>query len=176
MIRSSLILVAAACALALSGCGSSGKPSGSAPSSELAGIRFADCMRSHGVSNFPDPGAGGGVRIGPGINPQSPAFESAQKACGSPGPGGGAQASEQLKVTMLAESECMRRHGVPSFPDPVTTAPTPGNGVAVVFGHPGSFIAIPQSLINSPAFNRAAATCGLPGTRGGGPKKTFGPP
>ncbi len=56
------------------------------------GVRFAACMRSHGVPNFPDPqfqtgpGGGIGVRIGgpgSGINPRSPAFQSAQKACGS---------------------------------------------------------------------------------------------
>ncbi len=63
-------------------------------------LRFAECMRAHGVSNFPDPqvsstpGGGVGVRIGgakSGINPQAPAFKSAQRACGSiigraPGP------------------------------------------------------------------------------------------
>jgi hypothetical protein len=55
------------------------------------GLKFAECMRSHGVPNFPDPqiqsgpGGGIGVRIGgpgSGINPRSPAFQSAQKACG----------------------------------------------------------------------------------------------
>ena len=47
------------------------------------------CMRSHGVPNFPDPqfqtapGGGFGVKIGgPGVNPSSPAFQAAQKACG----------------------------------------------------------------------------------------------
>jgi hypothetical protein len=46
-------------------------------------------MRSHGVPNFPDPqfetGPGGGVGIrlgGPGVNPNSPAFQTAEKACG----------------------------------------------------------------------------------------------
>jgi hypothetical protein len=49
------------------------------------------CMRSHGVPNFPDPkfqtgpnGGGVGIQIGgPGLDPQSPAFQAAQKACGS---------------------------------------------------------------------------------------------
>ena len=58
-------------------------------------IKMAECMRSHGVPNFPDPqvttGPGGhgiGVRIGgpPGsagsINIHAPAFEKAQKTCG----------------------------------------------------------------------------------------------
>jgi len=55
------------------------------------GVKFAECMRSHGVPNFPDPqiqsgpGGGVGVRIGgpgSGIDPRSPAFQSAQKTCG----------------------------------------------------------------------------------------------
>jgi hypothetical protein len=51
-------------------------------------LAMSRCMRSHGVSNFPDPQfpADGGVGIrldGTGINPNSPAFQAAQKACGS---------------------------------------------------------------------------------------------
>jgi hypothetical protein len=49
---------------------------------------FARCMRSHGVTNFPDPVfSDGGARIrlgGPGLDPNSPAFQQAQKACGAP--------------------------------------------------------------------------------------------
>ena len=49
-------------------------------------------MRSHGVPSFPDPVfSGGGARlqlIGSGESPSSPAFKAAQKACGSPVPGG----------------------------------------------------------------------------------------
>jgi hypothetical protein len=46
-------------------------------------------MRSHGVSDFPDPqsGPGGGVRIslnsGSGLNPNDAQFQAAQKACQS---------------------------------------------------------------------------------------------
>jgi hypothetical protein len=57
------------------------------------GLRFSACMRSHGVPSFPDPVfSGNGVRLnlnpGSGINPASPAFKAAQKACGAPLPGG----------------------------------------------------------------------------------------
>jgi hypothetical protein len=71
-------------------------------------LKFSACMRSHGVPNFPDPefhsGGGVGIRIGSkkggpsGIDPNSPQFKAAQKACQSdlprpPGakgaPGGG---------------------------------------------------------------------------------------
>lgn len=71
-------------------------PNGGRPSAaQLAkfkqqALAMSRCMRSHGVPNFPDPtfgtgpGGGGTVRIGgPGINPQSPAFQRAQRTCGS---------------------------------------------------------------------------------------------
>jgi hypothetical protein len=50
-----------------------------------AALRFARCMRRHGV-DVPDPKAGGGgitIGGGPGkrLNPDSPRFQEAQKAC-----------------------------------------------------------------------------------------------
>jgi hypothetical protein len=60
-------------------------------------LKFARCMRAHGI-DMPDPQAdGGGIRIGgpssrssgPNtLNPKSPAFQRAQTACASLMPGG----------------------------------------------------------------------------------------
>jgi hypothetical protein len=170
--RSRILAVAFAavsCAVALTACGSSGKPNnGSGSNGDAAGIKFADCMRSHGVPKFPDPSAGGGIDISSssGINPQSPAFQFAQNACSKLLPGGGpprGSVSESQKLAMLRLAECMRKHGLSTFPDPTTTAPSPGSGFGIAFGAPGSFIAVPQSLIGSPAFNQAAAACNFPG-------------
>jgi len=51
-------------------------------------LKFARCMRSNGVPNFPDPtvksGPNGGIGVqvgGPGIDPQSPALQAAQRKC-----------------------------------------------------------------------------------------------
>jgi hypothetical protein len=81
-------------------------PSGGHPSAgRIAALRagalaMAKCMRAHGVTNFPDPvvkeNPGGGVSVqigGAGVDPQSPATESAQNVCGplmqrAGGPGG----------------------------------------------------------------------------------------
>lgn len=53
-------------------------------------LKFAACMRSHGVPNFPDPKVSSGrvqIRIGgPGIDPNSPPFQAALKACQSLSP------------------------------------------------------------------------------------------
>ena len=72
------------CAVVLAACGSSAKSgSGSGSAIASAAIKYADCMRAHGVPNFPDPSsAGGGVQLsGSGIDTQSPAFGSGQSAC-----------------------------------------------------------------------------------------------
>jgi hypothetical protein len=52
-------------------------------------LAMARCMRAHGIPNFPDPqfrsGPGGrlGIAIGPGsgVDPSSPAFQAAARAC-----------------------------------------------------------------------------------------------
>jgi hypothetical protein len=173
-----IALIAVGCGVVVTACGSSGKSgTGSSSKGEAAGIKFADCMRSHGVPNFPDPGPGGGIQIssGSGINPQSPAFQSARNACSKFMPGGGparGPASESRKLEMLRLAECMRSHGVSGFPDPTTTPPAaPPAGGGIAFGGPGSFIAVPQSLIQSPAFKQAAAACNFPGAGGRGGAK-----
>jgi hypothetical protein len=49
-------------------------------------LKFTQCMRSHGVPNFPDPNSSGGFSgsssIG-GANPQSSSYQKAQRACQS---------------------------------------------------------------------------------------------
>lgn len=59
--------------------------------------KFAQCMRSNGIPDFPDPSAGGGLRIqsspGSDLNPNNPTFKNASKLCstkyGLPGLGTG---------------------------------------------------------------------------------------
>ncbi len=46
-------------------------------------LNFSSCMRSHGITDFPDPLPGGGFNI-PG-NTTSPQFEAAARACQSTG-------------------------------------------------------------------------------------------
>jgi hypothetical protein len=52
-------------------------------------LKYSQCMRSHGIADFPDPQvSGGGDRIsirlggkGSDLNPQDPQFQAAQQAC-----------------------------------------------------------------------------------------------
>jgi hypothetical protein len=87
------IAVTVVCCDAAVGRGASGSAgnTGTSASPTLA-IKFADCMRTHGVPNYPDPvfPSSGGVEIAVGtIDPQSPAFKAAVKLCGLPFAKGG---------------------------------------------------------------------------------------
>jgi hypothetical protein len=143
------VLLAVVCSSALAACGSATAGAGTGTSSDpVLAIKFADCMRSHGVPDFPDPGSG--VNGGSLANAQSPAFQSAEKACARAGGpvGHGTPASAATRRRFLAAAQCMRAHGVPDFPDP--TFPSTGG---VQFAGPGVG---PQS----PAFGLARAACG----------------
>jgi hypothetical protein len=164
--RIAIILV---CCGSIAACGSSGKPNGSGAGGDP--LRFSQCMRAHGVPNFPDPVSGGRghgfvIKQTSGVNPSSPAFQSAQASCFKLLPGGGptpAHATAQAKSQLLRVSECMRAHGVSGFPDPTTSPPTSPLGYRAVVGQGGAFLAIPN-MINpqSPAFRQAAAACRFP--------------
>jgi hypothetical protein len=54
-------------------------------------LKYAACIRSHGVPDYPDPKASGDGGIELGEAPDSPQFQAAQKACGHlfPFPGAG---------------------------------------------------------------------------------------
>lgn len=85
-------------------------------------VRFADCMRTHGISSFPDP------TVAPrafkeAFSNQSATFRSAYAACGHLLPAGrsangGTTQTQRQTVALLAFARCLRRHGFPSFPDP----------------------------------------------------------
>jgi hypothetical protein len=47
-------------------------------------LRFSQCVRAHGVPNFPDPDSTGRIPdpASVGINQGSPKFEAANQACG----------------------------------------------------------------------------------------------
>ncbi len=111
-------------------------------------------MRSHGVTNFPDPDSHGTITItvSTSLNPSSPLFQRAEGECQHLLPPGKtlSQTQEQgMKAGALAFAACMRSHGVPNYPDPTFSS----GGVS-------------QSLSrkegidpNSPIFEAAQKTC-----------------
>jgi hypothetical protein len=173
----SIAVAAVSCAVAIGACGSSGPTNVSsgptAQSKDDGALAFANCMRSHGVPHFPDPsGSGAGVQLlGSSSEINSPAFQSGQTSCQHLLPGGGPSSgppSAQAHAQLLQISECMRRHGISSFPDPRPGSP-PSNlgGYSAIIGHGGYLLAIPGSIdMSSPAFRQAATTCNFGPRRG----------
>jgi hypothetical protein len=122
-------------------------------------------MRAHGVPNFPDPNSQGVIAIPAGlnINPDSPTFRAAQQHCSSLLPNGGRPSPQQLakmRAALLAFSACMRKHGVPNFPDPTFSD---GGAHIHIAGGSGTNLD-PQS----PVFQAAQTACSskLPGKFG----------
>ena len=124
----------------------------SSPEKGAAGLlAYSQCMRSHGVPDFPDP-VGNSLQIrvsqGSDLDPNSPQMQTAQKACQSlePGGGQGGTVSAADQANALKYSECMRSHGVPNFPDPTFS----GGGVQ---------LKVTNVDPNSPQFATAQKAC-----------------
>jgi len=103
---------------------------GSGSANVQQAVKFAQCMRANGVSNFPDPNSSGQLTIdaianGSGINTNTPAFQQALSACKSLEPSGfmGTQRTPQQQAAALKFAQCMRDNGVSNFPDPSPDGP-----------------------------------------------------
>jgi hypothetical protein len=127
---------------------------GSNSASTADALPYTQCMRAHGVPNFPDPSpnAGGKPFTGQslqqaGVDPSSPQAQAAGRACAhlypAPNPAQFAQqTSEELRY-----ATCMRAHGVLNYPDP-SHSPT---GAPVLPLTPG--------VADSPDFQPAQQAC-----------------
>jgi hypothetical protein len=126
-------VTAIAVAALTSACGSSA-PAGSAANNATANheraMKFAECMRANGVSEFPDPTATGtltldGVVNGSSLNLNAPASKRALTTCKALEPAGftGSKRTPQQQEAALAFARCMRENGVPDFPDPTPNGP-----------------------------------------------------
>ncbi len=130
-------LAPVAMALLVSACGSSapaGTSAGGGGANNAAAtqkaVKFAECMRSNGVGDFPDPGASGEFTIdaianGSSVDTSTPAFTQAISACKDLEPAGfmGSARSPQQAQAALEFARCIRANGVPDFPDPTNGQP-----------------------------------------------------
>jgi hypothetical protein len=87
------------------------------------GVRFSECIRRHGVPHFPDPNAKGEYVFGIDVTPA--VWRKAVDACKDLEPPGAlsGKRSPKLQSAALRFAECVRRHGVKDFPDPVNGEP-----------------------------------------------------
>jgi hypothetical protein len=149
----------------LAGCGGGAHVSSSSKLMSGA-LVYANCMRSHGVPDFPDPNGQGEFQLRPvkvengrttpseDLIPSSPAFQGAERVCGPFGSAGRqvtAPQEEQAFQEALNAAACMRASGVPNYPDPKLI----DGSIDQEFN--GKFNP------DSPAFQRAARKCARPG-------------
>jgi hypothetical protein len=128
----------------VSGCGSStpvqtssavgtGTVAGSASSAGAGGtkkaserdqaVKFAECMRGHGLGDFPDPNASGEFVYGISVSP--PVWARILGECKSLQPPGtlSAKRSPAQQSAALRFAQCIRENGVKDFPDPENGQP-----------------------------------------------------
>jgi hypothetical protein len=126
-----LALLVAACGASKTASGTSGSTS-TATATISQAVTFTRCMRSHGVSNYPDPNArnsGPGTNGLPKVNLQalgvsSSLVDRAEGACQRVLPDGAQlsrHASRSILDRLVAFGRCMRFHGVSNWPDPTRT-------------------------------------------------------
>jgi hypothetical protein len=100
------------------------------PTRHAKAVRFAECMRDNGVSQFPDPDASGkltidGVVNGSAVDPSSAVWKQAIDACKDLEPSGftGTKATPKQMSARLEFAQCIRDNGVKDFPDPTNDGP-----------------------------------------------------
>jgi hypothetical protein len=110
----------------------SGGSSATAGASTASGpLAFAQCMRAHGIADFPDPDPNGNFALNQegDLDPADPDYQAATRACQSYGSSGKSSAPalspDQIAAT-LRFAQCMRAHGVANYPDPDSAGHIPG--------------------------------------------------
>jgi hypothetical protein len=122
------VLITAGCSNA--GSGTSDNGDNTPPALDEQAVRFAQCMRDNGVTNFPDPDASGALTIdqianGSHLDTSSAAFTRAFSACKNLEPSGftGSARTPAQQKAALQFAQCIRDNGVTDFPDPDVTGP-----------------------------------------------------
>jgi hypothetical protein len=114
-------------------------------------LKFAQCMRAHGVGDFPEPSSTGTITVGGAVS-QSPQFQAADQTCHKLLPDGGVPTAAQRAQgldQLLKVSVCMRAHGISDFPDPTA------NGIEIPIRK-----GMPTDLNpNNPRFQSAEKAC-----------------
>jgi hypothetical protein len=126
-------LISAGCGSNASSKTGTASSSGSASSADTGGnksatdqdkaVKFAECIRGHGVPHFPDPDAKGESAFGIDVSPA--VWQKAVDACKALEPPGAlsGKRSPKQQTDALRFAGCIRKNGVKDFPDPVNGDP-----------------------------------------------------
>jgi hypothetical protein len=117
-----IALTGAGCANESAGSGSTGTAGKKATDRDKA-VKFAECMRENGVSDFPDPTPKGDFEYGVSVSPA--VWKKAVGACKALQPPGtlDAKRTRSQQSAALEFAQCVRENGVKDFPDPANGEP-----------------------------------------------------
>jgi hypothetical protein len=166
--RAAAIVAAAVLAVPAAACG--GAASSSSTGSGGSAVGYSACIRSHGVPSYPDPDSSGNLAKGDaqqfGVSPDR--FRAARHACQSLLPRGGSRQQQDhqcmqnsdcpqslIQQMLTADrllAQCMRSHGVPNFPDPITDSHGPIFDI--------SSAGISDAASHAPRFEARLTECG----------------
>jgi hypothetical protein len=175
------VLISLLASTAIAACGGSSGSGSSAASARSDGLKYATCVRAHGVPDYPDPGAGksvgslqtkdGKVIVGGQTLSESwavvrPALDKCQTDINpSFGPRYSTAQLAKVQAGALAMSKCMRAHGL-NYPD-LKVGPGPGgHGFEVGAPH------FDHATLTSPQFKKDNIICSrllnraVPGKKG----------
>jgi hypothetical protein len=152
--------------LTSAGCGSNApSETGSSASADTGGnknatdqdkaVKFAECIRAHGVPHFPDPDAKGEFVFGIDVSPA--VWQKAVDACEAlepPGALSGKRGPKQQSAA-LRFAGCIRENGVKDFPDPVNGDPLVDTTKIPSSNSPGG-----MTILNA-AMKKCGAVLGL---------------
>jgi hypothetical protein len=125
-----MVVMVSACGSSTPAAAGSGTSSGANTATNVEkAVNFADCMRANGVSEFPDPNASGdfvyGIKAGSSLDPSTAAWQNAISACKDLEPPGfmPKTLTTQEIQARLTFAQCIRKNGMPDFPDPANNGP-----------------------------------------------------
>jgi hypothetical protein len=153
-------LVGAGCgANASSGTGTAGSSAAGdrQPAAHDKAVKFAECIRAHGVGDFPDPNAKNDFEYGVSVTPA--VWQRATTACKDLQPPGtlSSKRTPKQQAASLEFARCIRDHGVKDFPDPVNGEPLVDTYKIPSSNRPGG-----MTILNA-AMHACADVAGLEG-------------
>jgi hypothetical protein len=140
--------------------GSGGSPNTGGPTraqQAQQNLAFSQCMRSHGVTDFPDPSSNGQFPVISAQLEDQPRFATGFNACKHLLPDDGVPKAQQIGPALLKFAQCMHAHGVPTWPEPGPNSPNPYGDLA-----PNSSVNLLKEAgvsPNSPVVSAALQVC-----------------
>jgi hypothetical protein len=161
------VVISLGASVVIAACGGS-SPAGSAAAASTTntGLKFASCVRAHGVPDYPDPRAGKITVDTHTLSESTQIVNTALSKCQKQAPGLDVNSLPRLSAAQMATvragslalAKCMRARGLVDFPDPIVAVGPGGHGIEIGFSRRD--LQKDHSVFTSPAYNADNAACG----------------